>query len=309
MKYRNLGVTLTRRCTAECKTCCFSCSPTCGERLDIDLLKHYIGSTKDNNDLQVISFTGGEPFLEFELMCELVAYVTQIGKQATCVTNCFWATSNEKATDLLTTLKKCGLRRINISFDRWHLEYVSAANIDRAIAACRKLHIPVHIGAVCVKGEKFGEIIDLLQEASRGIIVQTTPCLPVGSAKDNVDDSLYIRNDLDDNMPCLYDGYLAIAYDGEIYPCCSQMVPSTNMSVGNYKYIDFNETLKRIKNNGILYLLRNKGVDFFIPEALRLGLSFPSAVVSPCELCACFFNEDNISSFLPFVKATLKSYA
>lgn len=209
---------------------------------------------------------------------------------------------------VLNELKQNGLVRINVSFDKYHSEFVQAANVVRVLKACSKLHIPSILGLVIAKDDQPGSLIDEIVSAVPNINIQTTPCLPVGEAIRNIEEKYFIRHEYDDDLPCYYEGSLVISYDGKIYPCCSQMVIESGLCIGDYKYDTLPVILKRIKNNGILYLLRNRGVGCFIEEAKKAGLKVPEIIVSPCELCAFLFKEENLSKFLPFVSKELKRY-
>ena len=195
-----------------------------------------------------------------------------------------------------------------MSYDKWHSQFVSPDNIKRVVKACNELMLPVQIGLVCLKDERIGEHIDNLGNEGLDVIYQTVPCLPVGAAKQDLDKTQFLKRNVKPPLPCVYDGNLVVSYDGKIYPCCSQMVLETALCIGDYRTDTVEDALKKIKNNGILYLLRNRGVHFFLEEANKLGIEVPDKVVNQCELCAGLFNEKNLKLFLPFVKQELKDY-
>lgn len=56
----------------------------------------------------------------------------------------------------------------------------------------------------------------------------------------------------------MYGGNLVVVYDRSIYPCCSQMVFETGLSIGDFKELSLHKVLKKVKNNSLLYLLKNK---------------------------------------------------
>ena len=62
------------------------------------------------------------------------------------------------------------------------------------------------------------------------------------------------------NLYCPYNGYMFMSFDGNIYPCCSHCVIATGLSIGNYKNINFPDTINLIKK--MLYILKNYGFDF-----------------------------------------------
>ena len=303
MKYTTLGFTIHRKCSASCKMCCFESTPGCKEKLDTDSIKKYILSTKENTELAAISFTGGEPFLEYDILKDLIAFTSSNGKMPTCITNGYWASEYDITLEKLKELKTLGLKRLNVSYDNFHKEYVRIGNIINILNAAKYLGIPTFLGMVRSKNDNVGILIDELGDSLTNVNIQIYSCFPVGGAKKVLDESDYIRNIKSEHLSCPYNGYLAVSYDGKIYPCCSQLVVDTELFVGNYSDVDYANTLKKIKNNGILYILRNYGLDFFIDVAKKeLSIDVPGFVTSPCELCAIFFTKDNINKFYPFVK-------
>ena len=59
---------MTRRCNAACDICCFSCSPASRQHLDPDLIRTVLEQAASVDSIKEIHFTGGEPFLDFELL-------------------------------------------------------------------------------------------------------------------------------------------------------------------------------------------------------------------------------------------------
>ena len=81
-----------------------------------------------------IHFTGGEPFLNFELLCLAVEMAESMNIPSTFVeTNCFWATSDEIVREKLNILKNKGLKGILISVNPFFLEYIPFERTDRVI--------------------------------------------------------------------------------------------------------------------------------------------------------------------------------
>lgn len=308
MKYKTLGFTLFRKCNANCDICCFESSPSCKERLDKELIKRYIDSAVGDENLQSISFTGGEPFLEYNLLLELVEYATEKGFNVNLITNCFWANTKEIAIERLAVLKKKGLKRMNVSFDQFHNEYVNEKNAVNVVKACSELSIPVVIGMIAKKDTNIGEIINKLEDGVLNSGLMVYPVLPVGGAIKNIKAEDYIKYKLENtSLKCQYDGNIVVRYDGKIHPCCNQCVVDTELIVGDYAEEGYSDTLYSIKNNGILYILRNFGLTPFVTYATNvLHIPLPKYVTSACELCRLFFSKENIDKFYPMVKECIE---
>lgn len=81
-----------------------------------------------------LHFTGGEPFLNYELLCKAVQIARELDISSTFVeTNCFWCVDDKVTREKLQTLEEKGLRGILISVNPFYLEYVPFERTERAI--------------------------------------------------------------------------------------------------------------------------------------------------------------------------------
>jgi hypothetical protein len=81
-----------------------------------------------------LHFTGGEPFLKFDLLKKAVILAHKLGIPSTFVeTNAYWCTDENKTKEKLAALKACGLQGILISVNPFYLEYVPFERTERCI--------------------------------------------------------------------------------------------------------------------------------------------------------------------------------
>ena len=81
-----------------------------------------------------LHFTGGEPFLNFELLLKAVEFASELRIPSTFVeTNCYWCVNDEATREKLMLLKNKGLKGILISVNPFYLEYVPFDRTERAI--------------------------------------------------------------------------------------------------------------------------------------------------------------------------------
>ncbi len=140
------GLILSYKCTAECRHCIYACSP----KWDADwiseedlekILSQLAGkilpapygplTTGLNSGLH---FTGGEPFVNFNLLSRAVEIAEKLKIPSTFVeTNCFWCADDKSTKEKLTHLKNKGLKGIMISVNPFYLEYVPFEKTERAI--------------------------------------------------------------------------------------------------------------------------------------------------------------------------------
>ncbi|WP_460058742.1 radical SAM protein [Pseudolactococcus yaeyamensis] len=302
--YKTLAFTLFSKCNAACSMCCFECSPQRIEKLDVARVKEYIDEAAEIDEITTISFTGGEPFLKYNLLLDLVKYAAATGKRVTTISNGFWATSKEIATERLAELKANGLQHLSTSHDFFHKEFIKTEYVANLLSAAGSLGVPSTLAIVKTKEQDIGSILDELGNSVYPTAIEIVPCLPAGGACRNFPSDSFDRTLASDTkgMRCIYSGNIVVGFDGNIYPCCSQVIFETGLVIGNYKELSLTEALVKVKKNGLLYLLRNRDLSLFSEFAKeKLGIDIPDKIVNPCELCALMFRKENLEEYKVFV--------
>jgi len=146
------GVLLSYKCTSRCKHCLYASSPNWkgdwlsladAEAILTQLAASMRGKYSHSGSVGVnqgIHFTGGEPFLNFDLLLEVTALAHRLGIPSTFVeTNCCWCSDDETTREKLTRLKEAGLQGILISANPFIVEYVPFARIQRAVQISAKV--------------------------------------------------------------------------------------------------------------------------------------------------------------------------
>ncbi len=142
------GIILSYKCTGECKHCMYACSPKWSNDwislndLDIILSKLadafrdvYPPNIKGLLGLNYgLHFTGGEPFLNFQVLTEGIKRAKSLNIPSIFVeTNCFWCINDEIVKERLLTLKNVGLDGILISANPFVVEHVPFERIERGL--------------------------------------------------------------------------------------------------------------------------------------------------------------------------------
>lgn len=300
--YSLVAFTLTRKCTAQCKICCFSSSPSSKEKLHVDRIRSYIHEAAELDYIKTISFTGGEPFIMYSELKDLIELAGSYNKRITTITNGYWATSYGIAMKRLSELKRLGLSHLSVSYDKYHGEFIPLDHIRNIFKASTQIGLSTSLALVKLKEERIGDIINDLYDCLYTTNVEIIPCLPVGAAKSNFHEEDFEKAYSTDSscLRCTYNSMIVVLYDGRILPCCSQMIVDSGLTIGNFYEISLKEALYKAKNNVLLYSLRNYGLHHFYTYSKEtLGVELPSKVVNPCELCAHLFNEDIIKDYKP----------
>ncbi len=150
-----VGVILTTfKCTASCPECCFECTPENDKILEYDEIVRFIQQAHAELNIKRLIWSGGECFLLGDDLKKGIRYGHSLGLNSRCVTNGFWAISEEVAFNTLKELKKCGLDEINFSTGDDHQLFVSEDKIFNAVIAAAKLGLRVVVSIETRKNTK-----------------------------------------------------------------------------------------------------------------------------------------------------------
>jgi hypothetical protein len=140
------GLLLSYKCMAKCRHCIYFCSP--------EWPADWISEKDLNQCLSLLSgkingapwgphsvslnqglhFTGGEPFLNYDLLLRATEIANQNSIPSTFVeTNCFWCIDEDSTRGKLLELKKAGLKGIMISVNPFYAEYIPFKRTELAI--------------------------------------------------------------------------------------------------------------------------------------------------------------------------------
>jgi MoaA/NifB/PqqE/SkfB family radical SAM enzyme len=135
--WRSAGLLLSYKCNAACEFCYYNCSPEQAGLMPVDTAVSIWQSLCVLAGAGAkVHLTGGEPFLFFDRLCEiLTAAAKQKLPPADLIeTNGFWATDDAVVTVRLNTLAAFGIRRLKISVDPFHQEFVDIEPVRRLAA-------------------------------------------------------------------------------------------------------------------------------------------------------------------------------
>ncbi len=142
------GLILSYKCNISCSDCIYACSPKWSaswinrEKAKIifsqlsPILKQSLPAYAQRISFSYgLHFTGGEPFLNYDLLLELTRLASEMDIPLPFVeTNCFWARDNRKTEEKLAQLKASGLKGILLSVNPFNIEYIPFERIKRAVS-------------------------------------------------------------------------------------------------------------------------------------------------------------------------------
>ncbi len=140
------GLILSYKCTARCRHCMYACSSAWkGDWISEERLRRGLSQLarviepspwgRDNVSLSHgLHFSGGEPFMNFQLLARAVAIAEELGIPSTFVeTNCSWCTDDAVTQEKLENLQQKGLKGILVSVNPFYAEFVPFERTERCI--------------------------------------------------------------------------------------------------------------------------------------------------------------------------------
>ncbi len=136
---------LTYACSFECDHCFVYSSPQARGTFTLNQIKGVFEDLIKIGTIQRVYFEGGEAFLFYPLMIEGIRIARDKGFEAGVVTNAYWATTEEDAELWLKPLFELGISDLSLSDDAFHSEDEKESPAKHALAAAKKLGMPVGV--------------------------------------------------------------------------------------------------------------------------------------------------------------------
>ncbi len=284
-----LTFVVTSRCNASCAHCATSCGPTRSDALPSPEIKRMIDEAalvKDGRPLRV-DFTGGELFLDFDLLLDLVSHAAALGAEVGCVSNGYWATSEDAAMDRVNRLKAAGLHTIAISTSRFHQAFVSLRRVKRAISAARAVGLWTELKVVVTADEDGdqGAAMEWINQIDSHL-AHYAPLLPYLREGEQLCEQDYLG---DEGLPaCACPGHsLCIAEDGVAYTCGIAGSGTPFLALGDTKMLPIASLDRLMRRAGKQHLLLTQGPIHFARAVIAAGQGdrLRKRYSSVCDLC------------------------
>ena len=298
--FNSVGIALTRKCNASCRICCFECNPVRNETLTEQEVYDIIEQAKEIDGISRIGFSGGESMLYPDLLFSGLAKAKEAGMSTSFTSNGFWGEDDIMCRRTLNTFRTLGLDSLTISVDHYHLEYVPLSAIVNIIRNSRKIGVPLTLAVGdSLEGKRATEILKDLGADAYTISLVLYPFMPVGRGCEIPDMAIY-QLPYDPTWKCHNNNHLAVLYDGSVYPCCSQAVYGSALSIGNIREQSLADIAKKYAGKCIFSTLKRRGLDWFVKIAVeRFGIELPDHFHSPCQLCNRLFTDKTFLEGLP----------
>lgn len=283
----HLAIMVTRRCNMTCAHCSVESHPAIRRQPDEQQLLRSVREAAAAG-VQSILFTGGEPMLRERVVLRLMKECQKLGVATALATNGFWGKTLEGARRRLRTLRRAGLNRLNVSYDRYHADFQGAEPILNIARAADEINFSFNIAVTRVADDpELEQIVAPFRELRR-VRLRFYDVQAVGSARNLPPDSLRAETE----GFCSACSSPAITDDGRMTACNGPSyfakAPSP-LHVGSLDQTSFDALASRHRADPILDTIRTFG-----PSRLRDKLKtipgfedfpFRQQYQGICELC------------------------
>ncbi len=239
-------IILTDQCTAHCEICYLGCSPQNTCLMDEELLKSAIDQAGESRFAKYMNFTGGEPFLFYDILRKGTLYARERGFKISVDTNGFWG--DLPKSEIRGKLAGLSLDKLNISTDSYHRKYIPENCIENIVnvAADMNLHVQMMIGEAA-SGPDAGLFFQNMKDYKYLCTIQIYPFVPKSPAEYPQEKDSCLAYGAGCGKPITE---IAVKYDGTVYYASSGRV--FNQYIGNIT----SERLEKIIERGAAWNLR-----------------------------------------------------
>lgn len=301
LDFDGLGLMYTEQCTAACMHCITNSSPRVTRRIPYERARSYIEQSVGL--VPHISFTGGEIFIYYDELKELVRYCTDLDLEVSVITNAFWATSLDEARRRLSELAERGLDLIAVSVDKFHLPWIGPERCAHVVRAGVELGLPVSVRITKVKVDPWAEEqARIFAEMGGEVTVNET--LPLGRG-------CRLNRDTLDSSPtppeesCNMVLVPMVAPDQRVLACCGPALyttPDSPLYLGSTRDEDLRTILLRAQKDPLLAAILVWGPAWLREQLFAHGLGELSPPADRyfgiCHVCLDLMNSPPIVEHL-----------
>jgi MoaA/NifB/PqqE/SkfB family radical SAM enzyme len=132
----------------ECDHCFVWGSPKAKGVFTLKQIRNILAEAKKLGTVNYVAIEGGEPFLYYPIMIKAAEEASALGFRVEILSNCYWATSQEDATEWLLPIAKTRNVGLSVSSDFYHGEDWETREVKNAIKAAKALNLKTGINIV-----------------------------------------------------------------------------------------------------------------------------------------------------------------
>ncbi len=305
LSYNGLVVENTNICNAKCKMCYQSSGPEGSEvfgkaKLDSQTILRCIKEAATIDTVKSrFHLAGGEAFLYLE---ESLLFFQEANKynyeNISTTTNAFWAKNRDNAIKICKQLRDSGLDSMEISWDYWHQEFISAEAINNALEACSIVGIDTTLRVLTNKNHNIQEALSMLNPKATKTLAQITsgPVFSTGRALKELNKNDFYESRAPLNDSCHKSLNLTINSFGNVFPCCAGFDQTQNYIVGNVKKESLKDIVTYMNNDPLIRKIVFSGIQSLVPILEKEGHKIGDQYNNICHLCWTIFSNKEYTS-------------
>lgn len=306
---------ITYQCPAQCDHCVFESGPKKRITIDPAVARRLIEAAVRQKPPPVLGFSGGEPFLQLDMMRELVSFAAERGMPSEVVSSSAWAKSEDYALAVLQDLADRGLESYCTSVDKFHTPFINGRKMRNALVAARKagLHVVVNtqVDAEMAKKDAAGverylsRVLEMPVDELREFQINALITTPVGRGRNSGINFHYPDKNFREGCPMATEVVTLSPY-GFLYPCCGMVVGEKPEEADLFIQDDLSERsvdeiaimLDSLKNDLFFRLLQYLGPYQVLSEVLKRNpqLKVKSRYTGACDVCLEFTSSPEIAA-------------
>ncbi len=292
-----LIVQITAQCPLECAHCSVSSGPARTEQFSTDELTALIHDIADDKRTELVVLSGGEPFLKPKRLAAVLEAIHANGLKAGITTSASWARTEERARQMLESLKYEVISELAFSADRHHLPFLSLDHVRNGINAALSLGIAVN-AFICLDSEE-DDFLDRFRakmgpEIMERISVRLANTHVAGRAAQRSEFEAIHRpvpfEELADQV-CNSPAAPAITPDGRMMACCGDNMSDAEnwpaLQLGDIRKDDYGAMLDKADSDPLIQAMRVFGPKHLAGVAIEAGALDPPTADSRniCDIC------------------------
>jgi MoaA/NifB/PqqE/SkfB family radical SAM enzyme len=303
----NIGLIMTYKCQVRCPHCILDAGPHRTEEVQVTDARDWIKqiSAYHKGTIYVLSLTGGEPFYDVNKLRVISDYADSLGLYVSAVTNAYWASSAEKAAQVLKEVP--AIRMFSVSTDVYHQQFIPFSNVQHAVQAMQTAQIPYTV-SVCTENDQdaaYQKILQQIRQITTEEKIFTAITFPVGRAFKNVDPSRYPVSSEPSVSACAAGSSPILFPDGRVVACIGPVIDIKSphaLMLGNLREESLQEILDRAQINPLLHAIRVWGPKKLVQLLQEAGYGhlLPEVYVgnSVCSACYQLFSNPELNDLL-----------
>jgi len=296
MQLKSLTIEYLNRCNLNCAHCAVSASSNLSDKVRLVDAKEWVAVAK-RYGITELYISGGEPFLEFEELCDLVKYSHLLGIKSTVYTNAFWATSPENTRNHLLPLRESGLDCLHTSLDCFHeKEGISLQNLVNVASVAREMDLKVILNIVQTKDKEIDYNFIKRTFEKHAVNMEYSFAKSVGRASELSGKAFIREKRCNMKKGCRYYANPLISAKGEVFACGGAYLLAgahNPLKLGNVHEIPLSDIIERFFNLKLMHSVATFG-PFFLYELVAKERRLPvkNKFSCICEFCSYLLNDE-----------------